>query len=180
MLSTGLHPSRDLPWAGGPSLCSRSNVDQVGLPQMALRFSHLPPGLRQLALGQHSPFMLVTHTDGPGTPFSSRLHCPHPVSDAGPSGSSRLLAGRLLFKPQPQSVLPQVLQDDAFIPCNRQAPRPQPIIYSPYEADQSLLSRFGAVSPEFHSGTPRHGRQIRIPLLSFLPCNFSLSHVIGR
>ena len=49
----------------------------------------------------------------------------------------------LLLKPQPRSVLPQVLQDDAFIPCNRQTSRPQPIIYSPYEADQSLLSRFG-------------------------------------
>lgn len=38
-------------------------------------------------------FTLVMHTDGLGTPFSSRLHCPHPASDGKHSGSSLSLAG---------------------------------------------------------------------------------------
>jgi aarF domain-containing kinase len=112
---------------------------------MALRFSHLPPGVRQLTLGQHPPFLRVRHAHG-----WSRNAFFFKASSPAPGLGRRALwlipvAGGFgfLLKPQPQSVLPQVLQDDAFIPCNRQAPRPQPIIYSPYEADQSLLSRFG-------------------------------------
>jgi aarF domain-containing kinase len=112
---------------------------------MALKFSRLPPGLRQLALGQHSPllharwahrfsrnaFFFKAPLPAPG--FRRKVLWLIPV--AGGIG--------FLLKPQPKSVLPQVLQDDAFIPCNRQTPRPRPIIYSPYEADRSLLSRVG-------------------------------------
>ena len=110
---------------------------------MALRLSHLPPGLRQLALGQPSLSLHARRTHGwSRNAFFFRTPVPIP----GPGRRALWLipiAGGigLLLKPQPQSVLPQVLQDDAFIPCNK--PRPQPIIYSPYEADQSLLSRFG-------------------------------------
>ena len=112
---------------------------------MALRLSHLPPGLRQLALGQHLPSLHARHTH---RWFRNTFLFKAPLP--APSLGRRALwlipvAGGIgfLLKPQPQSVLPQVLQDDAFIPCNRQTPRPQPIIYSPYEADQSLLRRFG-------------------------------------
>lgn len=113
---------------------------------MALRFSHLPPGLRRLALGQPPPLL---HTRYAHRWFRNAFFFKAPLPT--PSLGRRALwlipvAGGVgfLLKPQPQSVLPQVLQADAFIPCNRQTHRPQPIIYSPYEADQSLLSRFGA------------------------------------
>jgi len=111
---------------------------------MALRFSHLPPGLRQLALGQHSFHARRAHGWSRNTFF---FKPPLPVRGLGRRALWLIpVAGgvALLLKPQPQSVLPQVLRDDAFIPCNRQTTRPQPIIYSPYEADRSLLSRFGA------------------------------------
>jgi len=130
----------------GTSLCSRSNVDQVGLPQMALRFSHLPPGLRQLVLGQHSPFLHTRHAHRLSR-NAFFFKAPLPTPGLGRRALWLIpVAGGIgfLLKPQPQSVLPQVLQDDAFIPCNRHTPRPQPIIYSPYEADQSLLCRFGS------------------------------------
>lgn len=128
-----------------PYLRFSSNVDQVGLFQMTLRFSHLPPGLRHPALGQPSPFFHArcAHRWSRSTFF---FKAPLPT----PGLRRKVLwlipvAGGIafLFKPQQKSVLPQVLQDDAFIPCNRQSPRPQPIIYSPYEADRSLLSRVG-------------------------------------
>lgn len=112
---------------------------------MALRFSHLPPGLRQLALGQRSPLLHARYAHGwsrNGFFFKTPLPTPNVrrkvlwlIPVAGGIG--------FLLMPQPKSVLPQVLQDDAFIPCNRQTPRSQPIIYSPYEADRSLLSRLG-------------------------------------
>jgi aarF domain-containing kinase len=113
---------------------------------MSLRLSHLPPGLRQLALGQPSHFSHVRHAHR----WSGNAFFPKALSPTHGLGRRALwlitVAGGigLLLKPQPKSVLPQVLQDDAFIPCNRQTHRPQPIIYSPYEADQSLLSRFGS------------------------------------
>ena len=113
---------------------------------MALRFSHLPPGLRQLTLGQHSPFLHArrAHRRSRNVFF---FKAPSPTPGLGRRALWLIpVAGGFgfLLKPQPQSVLPQVLQDDAFIPCNRQTPRPQPIIYSPYEADESLVSRFGS------------------------------------
>ena len=111
---------------------------------MTLRFSHLPPGLRQLALGQHPPFLRVRHAHGWSR---NAFKAPLPTPGLGRRALWLVpVAGGIgfLLKPQPQSILPQVFQDDAFIPCNRQTPRPQPIIYSPYEADQSLLSRFGS------------------------------------
>lgn len=113
---------------------------------MALRFSHLPPGLRQLALGQHSPFVHTRQAHRwSRNAFFFRAQLPTPGLGRRALWLIPVAGGiALLLKPQPQSVLPQVLQDDAFIPCNRQSHRPQPIIYSPYEADQSLLSRFGA------------------------------------
>ncbi|KAF9786176.1 ABC1-domain-containing protein [Thelephora terrestris] len=113
---------------------------------MSLRLSHLPPGLRQLALGQPSHFSHVRHAHRwSGNAFFYKA--PLPIHGLGRRALWLIpVAGGigLLLKPQPKSVLPQVLQDDAFIPCNRQTHRPQPIIYSPYEADQSLLSRFGS------------------------------------
>ena len=153
MLSIGLYTARDFPcltevltleWPLS-SVYSRSNVDQVGLPQMALRFSHMPPGLRQLVLGQHPPFLHARHARR-WSRSAFFFKAPSPTPGLGRRALWLIpVAGGigLLLKPQPQSVLPQVLQDDAFIPCNRQTPRPQPIIYSPYEPDQSLLSRFG-------------------------------------
>ena len=110
---------------------------------MTLRL-RLPLGLRQPALGQYSTFLHSRHayswarnafffkTPLPTSGIRRRALWLIPV--AGAVG--------FLLRPQPQNVLPRVLQDDAFIPCNRQAPRPQPIIYSPYEADQSIISRF--------------------------------------
>ena len=146
MLSIGLCPHVISPLlpriVSDHSLYSCSDVDQVGYPQMALRFSHLPQSLRQLALGQHSFHTRRAHR------WSRNAFFKPPLPTPGLGRRALWLipfAGgvALLFKPHPQSVLPQVLHDDAFIPCNRQTPRPQPIIYSPYEADQSLLSRFG-------------------------------------
>ena len=113
---------------------------------MALRFSHLPLGLRQLALGQQPSFFYARHAHRwSRNAFFFKAPLPTPGLGRRALWLIPVAGGISLFlKPQPQSVLPQVLQDDAFIPCNRQTPRPQPIIYSPYEADQSLLSRFGA------------------------------------
>ena len=151
MLYIGFRLSRDFPCpaaelSGGPRhLDSRSNVDKVDLPRMALRLSHLPPGLRQLALGQPSPFLHARHAHRLSR-NAFFFKAPLPTPGLGRRALWLIpVAGGIgfLFKPQPQSVLPQVLQDDAFIPCNRQTHRPQPIIYSPYEADQSLVSRFG-------------------------------------
>lgn len=112
---------------------------------MILRFSHSPPGLCQLALRPCSPFLHAryTHRWSRNTFF---FKTPLPTPGLRRKALWLIpLAGGICFllKPQPRSVLPQVLQDDAFIPCNRQTPRPQPIIYSPYEADRSLLSRVG-------------------------------------
>ena len=113
---------------------------------MALRFSHLPPGLRQLALGQSSPFLHARRVHGwPRNTFFFKAPLPTPGLGRKSLWLIPIAGGiGFLFRPQPQNVLPRVLRDDAFIPCNRQTPRPQPIIYSPYEADQSLLSRFGS------------------------------------
>ena len=112
---------------------------------MAFRFSQLPPGLRQLALGQHSPFLHVRHVHRRfGNAFFVKTPSPTPSLGRRALWLIPVAGGvGFLLKPQAQNVLPQVLQDDAFIPCNRQTHRPQPIICSPYEADRSLLSRFG-------------------------------------
>ena len=85
-----------LPMQGGQFLCSRSDVDQVGLPRWHLDFRTCPKVSANWPWGSTLLFFtLVTHTDGPGMPFSSRLHYPCPVSGAGPSGSSRSLAESL-------------------------------------------------------------------------------------
>lgn len=112
---------------------------------MALKFSRLPPGLFQLALGQPPPFLHTRYAHRwSRNAFFFKTPLPTPslrrkvlwlIPVAGGIG--------FLLKPQPKDVLPQVLQDEAFIPCNRQTPRSQPIIYSPYEADRSLFSRVG-------------------------------------
>jgi hypothetical protein len=67
-----------------------SNVDQVGLPQMALRFSHLPRGLCKLALRQRSPLFNAHHAHiWSRDVFFSKAPL---ASGAGPSGSSPSLA----------------------------------------------------------------------------------------
>ena len=112
---------------------------------MTPRFSHLPPGLRQLALGEHSPFLRARYAHRwSRNVFFFKAPLPTPGLRRKALWLIPVAGGiAFLLKPQPKSVLPQVLQDDAFIPCGRQVPRPQPIIYSPYEADRSLLSRVG-------------------------------------
>ena len=113
---------------------------------MALRFSRLPPGICQLALEQHLPLLHTRHAHRwSRNAFFFKAPLPTPGLGRRALWFIPVVGGiGFLLNPQPQNVLPQVLQDDAFIPCNRHTPRPQPIIYSPYEADQSLLSRFGA------------------------------------
>lgn len=112
---------------------------------MTLKFSHLPPGLRQLALGQHSPFLHARFTHRwSRNSFFFKAPLPTPGFRRKALWLIPLAGGiGFLLKPQQKSLLPQVFQHDAFIPCNPQTHRPQPIIYSPYEADQSLLSRVG-------------------------------------
>ena len=72
---------------------TRSDVDQVDFPRWHLDFLIFPKVFANWLWGSTLLFfMFVIPTDGPGTPFSSRLHCPCPALDAGPSGSFRSLA----------------------------------------------------------------------------------------